>query len=428
MMKKLYLTFFITALLSSCSDTKQTYQVTATSDYEAYLATNTPTKNRIEQNQKFWSDRLEKDSTQIVALSKLAGEYEEYFQATGDVKALQTSEKLLKEALANAGRGRDGYFRSIAKNYISQHRFKEAKTMLDSAYSYPDNKKATEMMLYDVHMELGNYSKANKYLGSIKDMSDFNYLIRLAKWSDYKGDLDSAIKYMEQAKDIAKASNRKPLIVWSYTNLADFYGHAGRIEEAYDLYLKTLELEPDNAYAKKSIAWIAYSYEENLEEANRILDSVMETRKSPDYWLLKAEMAEFENAPSEALQCQNKFFEMATEEGYGDMYNTYLIEQLVATDPVQALSLAREEVSHRATPETYHLLALAHLANGNQDKALAIIQEHVEGKTFEPTALFTSAQVYKANGMTEKVAPLKEELLGARFEVGPVVSKKIRDL
>jgi hypothetical protein len=52
-------------------------------------------------------------------------------------------------------------------------------------------------------------------------MNDYDYLIRLAKWNDHKGDLKTAITFMEKARDIAEKDNRT-LKIWSYSNLGDF--------------------------------------------------------------------------------------------------------------------------------------------------------------------------------------------------------------
>ena len=112
------------------------------------------------------------------------------------------------------------------------------------------------------------------------------------------------------------------------------------------------------------------------------------------------------------------------------MYNTYKIEVL-AEDPAteeEALALAKLEVKNRVTPETYQLLALANLVNGHKEKALEIINNHVVDKTFEPTALLTMAKVYKANMMQDKVEDLKEELLEASYEMGPLKMREIRSL
>ncbi len=300
--------------------------------------------------------------------------------------------------------------------------------MLDSAYTYLDNRKETEMMLFDIAMELGDYERADTLLGKIKSPKDFNYLIRLAKWSDHNGNLDAAIKYMEQAKQVAEEMDNDALKVWVYSNIGDFYGHAGRIEDSYKSYLQTLALEPDNHYVKKQIAWMVYSSEENTKEANRILDSIMVNHKTPDYYLLKAEMAEFDGNTSEATKLKNMFLEAAENPKYGSMYNAYLIELYAETEPEKALKLAEKEVTNRATPETYQLLAYAQLKADDKNAALKTIENHVAGKTSEPTALFHSALVYKANGKDDKVKPIKEELMGAFYEMGPLTAKEIKKL
>jgi hypothetical protein len=51
-------------------------------------------------------------------------------------------------------------------------------------------------------------------------MNDYDYLIRLAKWNDHKGDLKTAIFY-GKARDTEKEDNRT-LKIWSYSNLGDF--------------------------------------------------------------------------------------------------------------------------------------------------------------------------------------------------------------
>ncbi|MCZ4319394.1 hypothetical protein O4H26_10360 [Aequorivita viscosa] len=422
-MKKLF-AIAVAVVLFGCKEKAE--KITDSNDYNQYLSTkNTPSKDAIETQFEFWQKRFNNDSTHLMEMSRLSGIHAALFGSTGDISELKASEALIKKSLTTSARNKDTYLRSLAHNYISQHRFKEAQVLLDSAYTYPDNRRETEMMLFDVAMELGNYQSADTLLGKIKDTKDFNYLIRLAKWSDHNGNLDAAIKYLEQAQQIAEERNNKDFKLWIYSNIGDFYGHAGRLKDSYNSYLKTLALEPDNHYVKKQIAWIIYSFEKNTEEANRILDSVMVNHKAPDYHLLKAEMANFEGNASEVKKQRNLFLKAAKNPNYGGMYNTYLINAYTETAPEKALKLAETEVNNRATPETYQLLAYAQLKVGQKEAALKTIENYVEGKTSEPKALFHAALIYKANGMTEKVAALKEELLEASYELGPVTVREI---
>ncbi|MCB0464558.1 MAG: hypothetical protein KDC78_02625 [Aequorivita sp.] len=425
-MKKIITILFVTVLFGCQENPKN---ITNSKDYDPYLITsNTPSKDLLQEEFKFWQKEFNNDSTHLMEMSRLAGMHAALFGITGDISELKTSEKLIKKSLDVSARNKDSYMRSLAHNYVSQHRFKEAKVLLDSAYTFPDNHKETEMMLFDVTMELGDYKSADTFLGKIKDPKDFNYLIRLAKWSDHSGNLEAAIKYMEQAKKIAEERDNKGLKLWVYSNIGDFYGHAGRIQDSYNSYLKTLAIEPDNHYVKKQIAWMIYSSEKNTKEANRILDSVMTNHKAPDYYLLKGQMAEFDGNTSEAKKEYNKFIKATENPDYGGMYNTYLIDLYADRAPEKALKLAAMEITNRATPETYQLLAYAQLKVGDKEAALKTIEEYVEGKTSEPKALFHSALIYKANGMKEKVASLKEELMGATYELGPIKAKEIENL
>jgi hypothetical protein len=362
----------------------------------------------------------------------VAGEYNSYFKKTGDIKYLKKAEKALIKAVEIANIGKAGYRRALARNYISQHRFKEALVLAEEANKIGGGRKETRSLLFDIHMELGNYEYAEKYLDSIKNMSDFGYLIRVAKWNDYKGNLDTTIKFMEKAMAKAESSNNRTLKLWSYSNIADYYGHAGRIEDSYRHYLKTLELDSQNAYAKKGLAWIVFSHEKNGKEALRILDNITANYNAPDYYLFKAEIAEFMNNETAIASNMDKYYTMvlANADSYGAMYNAYNVEFYLnhTKQYEKALNLALNEVMNRPTAEAYGLLANTYLKIGKDKAALKIVENHILNKTFEPAILLTAAEVYKANNMMDKVSTLKQELIGAVYELGPSSKKEISQL
>ncbi len=428
-MKKIGILFIGLITLFSCQKEHKSTFATNPEDYNTYLkTTHTETYREALAQKDFWSKRLRPDSSGVGDLAPLAGAYEQLFETTGTVDYLYNAEKLYRKGMEVSANDKDAFARGLAHNLISQHRFKEAYALLQETMEGPSKKHQTQLMLFDAAMEVGDFEKAYQYLNSTKNLSDYNYLIRLSKWNDYKGDLDNAIKFMEDAKAIAESRNSKPLKIWTYSNLGDYYGHAGRIKEAYGHYLKTLQLQPDNAYVKKGLAWIAYSHNKNTEEAHRILDSVMATHTIPEYYLLKSELYSLENNPSKTEEYHNNFIKAIEEGNYGAMYNTYLIESYADAKPESALQLAETEIENRPTPEVYHLLALTQLKNKLPKEALKTIDDHVEGKTFEPMAAYHSALVYKANGKNKKVKQIKEELMEAAFEMGPLLMEKIKNL
>ena len=411
----------------SCNS-KENSLITKAEDYNAYLPSKAP--KTTSKYFELWNAKIKPDSIQITSFGIVAGQYEAYFKATGDISYLKKSEQALEKAVAIAATGRAGYRRALARNYIAQHRFKEALVQAKEARAIGSGLRDTQNLLFDVHMELGNYTLAQNYLDSITDITNFDFLIRAAKWNDYKGDLATTINYMEQAKDKAEKTYTKALILWSYTNLADYYGHAGRLSDSYKYYLKSLALDAENAYAKKGIAWIVFSHEKNPKEALRILDSVTKNYHAPDYYLLKAEIAAYMDNTEMKLLNIDEYIKSVKNTSYGEMYNGYTInlhlEETKQWD--KALELAKREVNNRPTPESYHFLASSYLKLGQKKKALAIVTEHIEGKSYEPALLFTCAEIYKANGLTKKANALKTELLGAVYELGPSSKEKIESL
>ncbi|UII79080.1 lipopolysaccharide assembly protein LapB [Flagellimonas sp. CMM7] len=423
---KYILLFFAAILVVSCQ--QESSFKTNKKDYNHYLAVE-PVKTTSKYFE-LWNSKIKQDSLQLLSFGNVASEYNRFFQNTGDIQYLKKAEQALSRAVDIAAIGKAGYRRALARNYISQHRFKEALELAKSALDLGSGLKESQSLLFDIHLELGNYNEAEKYLDSIQNMSDFGYLIRLAKWNDHKGDLDTTIRLMEKAANKAESSKNRGLLIWSYTNLADYYGHAGRIDDSYKNYLKALGLDNQNAYAKKGIAWIVFSHERNGKEALRILDAVLEIHKSPDYYLLKAEIAEFIGDELLKTKAYDNYYTMVQNKAYGDMYNSYNIDfylnELQAND--KALELAKIEVENRPTPESYDLLAYSFFKKGEKEKALELVENHIVGKTFEPAILQHAAEIYKANGNKTRVVELKQVLLGAIYELGPTKENQILNL
>ncbi len=285
-------------------------------------------------------------------------------------------------------------------------------------------------MLFDVQMELGNYDTAVKKLTQIRDEKSFDYLIRVAKWYDHKGDLDGAILNMERAIQIAEESKNDGRKLWAYSNIAEFYGHAGRLQDSYDNYLKALEIDPNYTYALKGIAWITFSYERNSQEALRIINAISQKHNTPDYLLLKAEIAEFNGRDELKNDYLAQYFQRMDTQKFDDIYNIYNAK-LFANQPIninKAITLAEREINNRPTPQSYDLLAWTYLKNGQNARALNVAQQHVEGKTFEPEAAYHLAEIYAANGHISKSKSFKPKLLASVYELGPNLEKAILKL
>jgi tetratricopeptide (TPR) repeat protein len=428
--KQLILGLLIPLVFANCTpDTTQ--QIAHLTDYQQYLkVTATERVAAIQKEIDFWQNKFDGAPNQSSYLITLAAYYSELFEVTGVITHLYKAEQLLIEANEKFGEQEASIHRAIARNYITQHRFKEALTYLEKAEKLGANKIGTQKMLFDVHMELGNYRLAKEQLTAIQSPNDFDYLIRVAKWNDHNGQLETAITSMEKAMKIAENENNQALKLWVYSNIGDFYGHAGRIEDSYAYYLKTLKEDPSNTYALKGIAWIAFSHDRNAEQALEIIRSIETKRVSPELYLIKATIAEFQANELEQAKALYNYNEQLAVHKYGVMYHTYTIE-LMAENPKyveDALKLAQIEIQNRPTPASYDLLAWCFFKKGDKEKAFEVVQTHTLGKSFEPTILYHTAEILKANNQTAAVAPLKKELLASLYELGPHYESKIRNL
>ena len=427
--KTLSVLLLATFMLSSCNQKSNT--ITSQKDYDKYLEIKDNKSRDFAQSEiDFWQKKFDAAPNQISYLSLLASNYSKLFENTANVKYLYKAEELLLKSNEAHKYSEVGTIRSLARNYISQHRFKEALALANKASAIGEGMKETQKLLFDVNMELGNYTQAEQNLRAINDGSDFDYLIRVSKWNDHLGDLKTTISLMEKAKEIAVINENKALKIWTYSNLGDLNGHAGNIQKSYDYYLKTLELEPNNSYALKGIAWITFSHERNTVEAKRIIDNISKRHRTPDFYLLKAEIAEYENNATAKNENLTAYFQMLEAINYGAMYNKY--NALIYADDKRtaskALEIAKIEIAHRPTPDSYDLLAWSYYNLGDTKKALEIAEKYVVGKSFEPNLNYHLATIYKANNKEAKIVPIKEELLNSIYELGPNMEQKITNL
>ena len=422
---KIFSVFFLLLIIISCE--KKQEKITNPNDYEAYLHVD---KEVDMEELNFWSNKLKSTPNQFPYLVKIASAQTQLFNETGDINYLSDASSNLEKANQQTKYNNAGYLRSLARNYISQHRFLEALELLKKAEENGQNLKSTEKMLFDVYLELGNNNKAFHYLSQFRNTQEFDYLIRNSKWNDHEGKLDQAIFYMESATSVAEDSKNKNLMEWSYTNLADFYGHAGRIKDSYNYFLKALAINPSSAYAKKGISWIVFSHEKNSKESSRIIDAITTTYNTPDLLLLKADIAEYENNIKVKEESIAKYLAQIINPKYGDMYNKYnaILYNEDKKTITKAIDIAQREIKNRPTPQSYDLLAWSYFKSGKNSEALHIVENNIINKTFEPEVLFHAAEIYKANGKIEKAQNLKKELIESLFELGPLMETNIRNI
>ena len=405
--------------------------ITAPTDYNHFLnQTSSDEYSSAVKEYQFWKSKYSNATNQYPYLLKMASAQNLMFGHNGNIAHLREATSLYEQANLMVNCSDAAILRALAKNYISEHRFDEALAALTEAKILATGLPATTKMLFDAHMELGNYAKAEQCMKLLAHEQSFDYLIRKAKWADHSGKLEDAIYFMNRALDAAESDDNEVLIQWTTTNLADYYGHAGQIDKSYEHFLKALEIDPSDAYAKKGIAWILYSHERNPTEALRIIDSINDYYYTPDYDLLRAEIAEFIGDDCLVESYMDDYYtHTAKAYGYGNMYNKYNV-LLFAQHPVtqqKALSIAESEVLLRPTAQSYSLQAMALYQIGQVDEAKMIINEQVVNQTFEPEPLLIAAEILQ-DDQSPLLKELKSELEGSLYELGPIAAMTILSL
>ncbi len=425
-MKPLLLLSFA-SLIFACSCSEEKKIITRSTDYETYLTVKQVNNYSIEEDMRFWRERLTRMPNDEASKIKLAGLHAGNFRKTGRVEELQYSDSIYNYLLKTTSSRKTGLYLGLAQNSITQHQFKKAGDYAEAALNEGGSKAAALLIITDVALELGDYHKAKSTLKKFTNKNSFAHRIRQVKVKDHEGQLDSAILIMEAAFDRIKGN--KDLYCWSLSNLGDMYGHAGRIEEAYQAYLSVLQKDSNYDYALKGIAWIALSHDRNYKEARRIITILASRTRMPEAHLMLAEIAEMENDETEKIKQLKLFVTLTDNGGYKTMYAKYLAE-IYGDDlqkPEASLAIAEQEINNRPTPQSFDLKAWALLHVGRKKEALFFAQKYVTGKTFEPDAAYHLGMIYLANGFEDEAEKYLEEALESSFELGPGVTKNIKE-
>lgn len=422
--------FILLVSLMACKPSS--HRVTNAKDYEVYMKKRSQQSLHslqiINEDIEFWKQRLEKSKTDIVSKVKLAGLYSSRFKVAGDINDIHTSDSLYLLANPLIKIGSSSVYKALAANCITEHRFQQAKLYIDTALAMGDGKYTSLLMQCDVSIELGDLGAAKKALAQIEYKNDFDYLIREAKLLDHEGDQDKGILKMEKAARQAVNSNNEKLFFWVTTNLGDMYGHANRFNEAYHCYLEVLKKNPEDLYALKGIAWLAFSHDKDVKEAKRILYYLSSLHPVPDYKLILAKIAAFENDQLLYKKMITDYVSEIKDRRYGDMYNKYLFNIDVSDQKInEAVKIAEREVNNRPTPQSYDLLSWAYYKAGEKENALKLAKDFVENKCFEPEAFYHLGVIYSHAGENKKAKYYLQRAKNSAFELGPSYSSEVQE-
>lgn len=392
---------FLTAgtfIFVSCSK-KDPETIVNSPEIRAYLSANTDNGqlSRINNRINFFGEKVKQDNYGCVSTGMLGNAYSSRFGLTGNINDLVTSDSLLNISCSKYNNTKASVFLALSMNALARHEFQRSVAFAYDAYDLGENKSISAGALFDALVETGEYEAAKIKLNSIKDEKEISYLIRASKLKELTGDLDSAIILMQMGLIQSEANPTRPgLTCWINNSLASLYIKNEEYFEAYKHYLSTLRLDGNNYKALEGIALIASVNDKNYPLAEEILLNISGKVSSPDPYLNLYKVAKLMNDDVKKNTYLDKFMKISLNPQYGKMYNRYLAEIYAEEfgDFGKAKQIAESEISERPTPQSYFLLAWVCYKSGETEKAIDIIKNNVEDKTYDPEILSKIDRIY----------------------------------
>ncbi len=136
-----------TILFIFACDTKPN-QITKTADYDKYLhLIRNESLDFANKEIDFWQSKYDAAPNQKTYLGVIAAKYATLFEYTGNIKNLYKTEDLLTQSNQASQYSKVSTLRSLGRNYIAQHRFKEALALANKALAIGEGRKETQKLL-----------------------------------------------------------------------------------------------------------------------------------------------------------------------------------------------------------------------------------------------------------------------------------------
>ncbi len=378
----------------------------------------------------FWKEKLRQNPAGFLYAEKMSASFDKRFRLKGDIEDIDSSNYFLQQAVDSRNNWKINKLRyAQIANLIKLHQFKRAEQLCLKGLERTPGNLGFQLLWFDVLMELGEYEEAQRIIVDIsKSNNDYDVIIRQAKFFDYLGRLDRTLELMAKADSMVMKSNDPGLKAWTKTILGEYLTHSGAIEEGYQQFMQAVQLDPTQEYAWLNLAWIAYAHDDNTVLYERIL-STLDVKSTPD---LLWELAHLYKRQRDQRYYRNimSFYEVASQPKYKGWYEPKLIqiESEQMGNHKKALQMARKQVEIRPTLESYDLLGWSLYQAGDFDSAKAVFERHLYQKTDEPLIQYHGGEIYMKTSDFGKAGWLLAQAAEARFELGPDIFERIKDL
>ncbi len=336
----------------------------------------------------FWQNRIHPGSPGLVSESKYAAALAFRFHLFGNISDIRAAERINRKIDSDFNGKESQAALTLARYAILQHRFKEADDWLKKATQTGLKKYDLLTAGFDVDFELGRYFNATNELKELKGDADYGYFFRRSKMDHLNGELDSSIHAMIRAAELEE--NSPYLKQVALGNAADLCIHAGELEKAAALYRQCVQMNSADFHSIQGLGWIALVKDRNDSLAEKIFSFVHAKNKLPDALFKLTQMADARGDLDLEYKYAAAFTRQATDPFYGQMYSKYLIELYtgILHKPALAEQIAEQELTNRATPQTWAWYAWSLFSNNKKGQAFTVFEKNISGRALEGLELY----------------------------------------
>ncbi|MEP6711089.1 MAG: hypothetical protein ABJA37_01675 [Ferruginibacter sp.] len=427
-MKQLLIPVILLFAFTSCNQDKK---IIADAAFIDSLISNFTPSTAIKTNQdemNFWSGRIDPKRHDAVSEAKYASFLAGRFNLLGDIQDMNSSDSVLNLLDADFNFKEAAPKLSLLHNAITQHRFRQADTLLEKAKAIGLRKYESASSSFDVNFELGRYELAENDLKNIAVNDDYGYQFRHSKLFHYKGDVDSAIAAMQKAGTLAEGIIS--LKQSALSNTADLYLHNGQLQKAYDLYVQSIKLSSSDMHSIMGIGWIALVHDKNDSLAEKIFQFVRTKIKIPDPIFKLVQVAEQRGDSTLQKKYANEFVSIVSDSAYGNMYNKYAIQLYtgILNDPAKAEAIAKNELLGRATPQSYAWYVWTLFTNNKNAEAIKYYEQYVSGKPLEGLELYYMGKFMKSQNKGYNAQQFFKKAAKNKYDLSPAMIKDLETL
>ena len=374
---------------------------------------------------RFWQGRINPAVPGFLNESRYAAGLALHFRLLGDIDSLRRSDSILLKVSHDYNNKEASVLLALAAHCITEHRFRDADSFLLAAKRLGLKPYESLSASFDVDFELGRYGEARLELNSLRSANDYGYLFRASKVDHLNGSLDSAVVDMLRAAELVETNNYLKGVALS--GAADLYVHAGDFPGASKNYMECIRTYGADLHSIMGLGWIALVHDHNDSLAEKIFRFVSSKTKLPDPLFKLAEIPKKGADSNLQLSAAKDFEQKATSVKYGRMYNKYLIQLYtgILHDPARAEAIAKDELTNRATPQTYAWYAWALFSNNKKDEAYKVFELHVSGQPLEGLELYYMGKLMMGLNKGYNAQEFFKAAYKTRYDLGPAIEEDL---